>query len=177
MGFEPSASLERQFAEQPEPGCYPLDSSFPEKQIVRSGLLTQNESCRRWSFLKEEREARDGYLKGISTSAGNKKTNPLGPGQYDITAVQKFKRQGSAPAASIGRATRVTGEAPPGTGEAAPGQYNVRSQFDMSSVALAATGLSRSLGPRRVRKCHRGDAQQWSSMFRVDLPKRMQNTH
>eukprot|EP00404_Azadinium_spinosum_P003595 CAMPEP_0180476670 /NCGR_PEP_ID=MMETSP1036_2-20121128/31859_1 /TAXON_ID=632150 /ORGANISM="Azadinium spinosum, Strain 3D9" /LENGTH=236 /DNA_ID=CAMNT_0022484119 /DNA_START=73 /DNA_END=780 /DNA_ORIENTATION=+ len=104
------------------PGQYRVHRHFPENK---------EEEWRQWiptdfTFEKDSRYAPDGALRGNSTSAGNKKTNPLGPGQYPVTESGATKHapvrysfpRGKESAEEV-RLRKASGTAPaPGTYEA-----------------------------------------------------------
>jgi len=137
------------------PGQYRTDCHFPEdKDGVQEWRRWPN---RRTGFGIESRTAHDGVLKGMSTSANNKRTNPLGPGQYDVpeTAVWKsaptlptFDRSVEAPEELRVRKSR---EAVPG-----PGAYALRS--DLEEAGRELQRATESL-PRSSKRC------QWTSQF------------
>lgn len=121
------------------------------------------------SFALEARTARDGALKGNSTSANNKKTNPLGPGQYlatDPAAGRKAAAQWSIPrGAETQEAVRHRKSQGASLG---PGAYDMRSPLSETSAALDSAIFSL---PRSQRRCRH--KQQFGHIFAATRPKPM----
>eukprot|EP00928_Gymnodinium_smaydae_P029645 TRINITY_DN22270_c0_g1_i1.p1 TRINITY_DN22270_c0_g1~~TRINITY_DN22270_c0_g1_i1.p1 ORF type:complete len:243 (+),score=36.42 TRINITY_DN22270_c0_g1_i1:50-730(+) len=69
------------------PGQYRTHRHFPEGKDDEHRFWTSPN----FQIKNESRFAKDGALKGVSTTAGNKKTNPLGPGEYPITKGNTYK--------------------------------------------------------------------------------------
>mmetsp|Transcript_103917 Transcript_103917/g.298602 ORF Transcript_103917/g.298602 Transcript_103917/m.298602 type:complete len:238 (+) Transcript_103917:90-803(+) len=141
------------------PGEYRIERQFPI-DLKREGcsLLSADLSLSS-SFGCEPRVAADGAMKGISTSRGNMKTNPLGPGEYGevdpavghkVHANYSFSK--AVETADQVRA-RKANQGVPG-----PGMYPHRTPLSQVGEALAET----QRGTKKIKRRHQA---QWGAIF------------
>jgi len=131
------------------PGAYRSDRDFPldadeECCPPVSGKVSLSTTLK----TSENRVAKDGTLRGISTEAGNRVPNPLGPGQYSKVDPEPSRQVAAAYSMRGGRPSKADDEArsraAPRPG---PGAYNTWS-------ALTETGRERyELEKRLPRHC------------------------